>query len=64
MDEFDKETEASQREIPDVDVFIRRDIHYINGISEEECTEQSLNSSRFFPRDQFVITYALGEPPE
>ena len=64
MDEFDKETEGSQREILDVDVFIRRDILYIDGISEEECTEKSLSSIRFFARDQFVITYALGEPPE
>jgi len=49
---------------PDVDIFIRRNTIYIDGIPEEEFTEKSLSSSHFLPSDEFVITYALGEPPE
>lgn len=49
---------------PGVDVFIHRGILYIAGIPEEEFIEKSLSSSYFLPRDEFVITYELGEPPE
>lgn len=55
--------EATEK-YPDVDIFIRRNTIYIDGISEEEFTEKSLSSSHYLPRDEFVITYALGEPPE
>jgi hypothetical protein len=59
-----KRLREARGKYPDVDVFICRDILYIDGISEEECTKKSISSSHFLPRDQFVITYALGEPPE
>ena len=54
----------TREKYPDVDVFIRRNILYIDGIPEEEFVERSLSSLYFLPRDDFVITYALGEPPE
>lgn len=49
---------------PDADIFIRRNTLYIDGIPEEEFVVRSLSSLYFLPRDEFVITYALGEPPE
>ena len=59
-----KKLREAREKYPDVDVCIRRDSLYIDRISEEEFTEKSLGSSHFLPRDQFVISDTLGEPPE
>jgi len=59
-----KKLRQAREKYPGVDVFIHRGILYIAGIPEEEFIEKSLSSSYFLPRDEFVITYELGEPPE
>jgi hypothetical protein len=59
-----KRLKETRENYPDVDVFIRRNTLYIDGIPEEEFAEESLSSLYFLPRDVFVITYALGDPPE
>ena len=59
-----KRLKETGEKYPGVDVFIRQGILYIAGIPEEEFTEKSLSSSYFLPRDEFSITYELGEPPE
>ena len=59
-----KRLRETREKYPGVDIFIRRGILYIAGIPEEEFTEESLSSSYFLPRDEFSITYELGEPPE
>ena len=56
-------TEAGEK-YPDVDVFIRRGILYIDGIPENEFIEKSLSSGYFLPKDEFSTTYELEEPPE
>jgi hypothetical protein len=59
-----KRCKEAREKYPDADVFIRRNTLYIGGIPEEEFAEQSLSSLYFLPRDEFIITCALGEPPE
>lgn len=59
-----KRLREAEEKYPGVDVFIRRGILYIAGIPEDEFTEVSLSSSYFLPRDEFSITYELGDPPE
>jgi hypothetical protein len=54
----------AEEKYPGVDVFICRGILYIAGIPKDEFTQESLSSSYFLPRDEFSITYELGEPPE
>jgi len=54
----------AKEKYPDVDVFVRGDVLFIDGIPEEECTRRSFSSCYFLPRDDFTITYALGEPLE
>ena len=58
-----KHTDAKEK-YPDVDIFIRGDVLFIDGIPEEECTRRSLSLRYFLPRDDFTITYALGDPFE
>jgi len=59
-----KKLREAMEKYPDVDVFIRQGIVHIAGIPEEEFIEESLSSSYFLPRDDFVITYQLDEAPE
>jgi hypothetical protein len=59
-----KRLQEAKEKYPDVDVFIRLNTLYIDGIPEEEFAGQSLSSLYFLPRDEFFITYSLGEPPE
>ncbi len=56
-------TEAGEK-YPDVDVFIRRGILYVDGIPENEFIEQSLSSDYFLPRNEFSMAYELEEPSE
>jgi hypothetical protein len=61
---LNKRLRQAWEKYPGADGFIRRNILYIDGVPEEEFTEKSLSSTYFLPGGEFVITYALGEPPE
>jgi hypothetical protein len=59
-----KRLREAREKHPGVDTFIRRGMLYIAGIPEQEFIQKSLSSAYFLPRDEFLITYELGEPPE
>ena len=59
-----KRLREAREKYPGVDTFIRRGMLYIAGIPEQEFIQKSLSSTYFLPRDEFLITYELGEPPE
>lgn len=58
-----KRLKEAGEKYPDVDVFIRRGVLYIEGIPEGEFTEKTLSSGYFLPRDEFPMGYELEEPP-
>jgi hypothetical protein len=59
-----KRLREAEDKYPDVDVFIRGGVLYIDGIPEAEFTEKTLSSGYFLPRDEFSMAYELEEPPE
>ncbi len=59
-----KKIEEAREHYPGEVFLIRRNALYIDGIPKEEFAEQSLRFAYFLPRDEFIVTYAWGEPPE
>ena len=58
-----KRLREAEEKYPDVDIFIRQGVLYIDGIPEDEFIEKSLSSRYFLPRDDFAMAYELQELP-